>query len=255
MDLYCAIDIIDGGAVRLTQGDFTRVTRHGDPVSLALRYVDAGARILHVVDLDAARYGSPVNRDVVLRIVRATDVPVQVGGGARSVTDVAGLLEEGVWRVVLGTTAVEDPELVESLAERYRDRIAVGLDHVPRRRGGSDGNKLAVRGWETESNVSVESFVDRLEDVPVGALVVTAIDRDGTMSGPDVAGLVAVAERTSHDVVASGGVRSAGDLAGLSALSVRRNGRSVAAIAGAIVGRALAEGTLEVREALAACGL
>ena len=183
MELFPAIDLHDRGAVRLVQGDFGRVRGYGDPVALARSYVDGGARWIHVVDLDAARTGEPVNRDVVLQIAAAVDVEVQAGGGVRGTADAAALLDHGVQRVVLGTAALETPELVESLAERYPGRVAVGLDH----RGA--GAELAVRGWERPSGVTLRAAVDRLAPVGLGAVVVTAIDRDGMLGGPDLVGL------------------------------------------------------------------
>jgi phosphoribosylformimino-5-aminoimidazole carboxamide ribotide isomerase len=242
VELFPAIDLHEGGAVRLVQGDFGRVRSYGDPVALARSYAAAGARWVHVVDLDAARTGSPVNRATVLAVARATDVRVQVGGGIRTEDDAAQLLEAGVERVVLGTAALESPLLVRSLAERYPGRVAVGLDH----RGAHA--ELAVRGWEQPSGTTLPAALEALAGLALGAVVVTAIDRDGMLGGPDVTGLAAALELTAHPVVASGGVRSGPDLATLAALEVR--GRT---LAGAIVGTALVEGAVTVEEAIAAC--
>jgi len=278
MELYCAIDIIDGGAVRLTRGEFDKRTEHGDPVELALRFVAAGACFLHVVDLDAARDGEPVNRGVVLEIVRRTGVRVQVGGGVRRSEDVDYLLEAGVERVVLGTAAVERPDIVDSLVERYPGRIALGIDYRIRlaeggnlaeepaqasaagQHAGATGNFVALRGWKQDSSATVNSLLDRFAGAALGALVVTSIERDGAMSGPDTAGLVEVLARSSHPVIASGGVRSAADLAALAAVTVLPDGSPgpdesgpARRIAGAVVGRALADGSLDIREAIAAC--
>ena len=242
MELLPAIDLRDGGAVRLVQGDFDRTRRYGDPIALARRYVEGGATWIHVVDLDAARRGEPVNRAVVLDIVRRVEARVQVGGGIRGEADAAALLDEGVARVVLGTAVTETPEVVAALATHYPGRVAVGLDH----RGG--GEELAVRGWEHKSGAVLGEVLARLAPLAIGAVVVTAIDRDGTLEGPDVAGLRGVLERSAHPVVASGGVRSPADLETLAALDCE--GRR---LAGAIVGTALAEGTMTVEEAIAAC--
>jgi phosphoribosylformimino-5-aminoimidazole carboxamide ribotide isomerase len=157
MDLYCAVDIMDGGAVRLTRGEFGNKTDHGDPLTLAVSYVAQGAEHLHVVDLDAARSGIPVNREIVLSIVRAAGVPVQVGGGARSFEDVAVLLNGGAARVVLGTAAVEVPGLMEKLAEKYPGRVALGIDHRP---AGTE-EMVAVHGWEKSSGVTVAGLLNR----------------------------------------------------------------------------------------------
>jgi phosphoribosylformimino-5-aminoimidazole carboxamide ribotide isomerase len=244
MELLPAIDLHDAGAVRLVQGDFGRVRVYGDPLSLARSYVDGGARWVHVVDLDAARTGSPVNRSIVLEIAAALDIRVQAGGGVRSAVDAMALLDHGVERVVLGTAALESPALVESLAARYPGRVAVGLDH----RGAGAAAELAVRGWEQRAGATLRSALDRLAEVDLGAVVVTAIDRDGMLAGPDLAGLRGVLGLTSHPVVASGGVRSPADLEALAALEC--GGRR---LAGAIVGTALVEGAMSVEEAIAAC--
>jgi phosphoribosylformimino-5-aminoimidazole carboxamide ribotide isomerase len=279
MELYCAVDIMDGAAVRLTQGDFARRTDHGDPVELALRYVREGARFLHVVDLDAARGGEQVNRATVLRIVEESGVPVQVGGGARRYEDAALLLEAGAERVVVSTAAVEEPELVDELVDRYPNRIVLGLDHRSSETGpdhrssetgpdhrssktgpdhrsgetGVTGEMVAVRGWEHRSTVTAGAFLERFAHAALGAVVVTSIARDGMLTGPDVSGLEAVMSLTEHRVVASGGVRSAADLADLARVSVVAGDGQVRRIAGAVVGRAFADGSLRVEEALAAC--
>jgi phosphoribosylformimino-5-aminoimidazole carboxamide ribotide isomerase len=248
VELYCAVDILAGAAVRLRRGDFRERTDHGDPVELALRYVSEGARFLHVVDLDAARKGEPLNRETVLRVVEKAGVPVQVGGGARSFEDAAVLLEAGAARVVLGTAAVENPGLVEALSERYPMRIAIGIDHGDGR-AEELGGTVAVRGWEKSGAMTVGALLDRFAGARLAAVVVTSIARDGMMSGPDTEGLASVLERCAHPVIASGGVRSASDLRMLSELSAGSGAR----LAGAVVGKALADGSLEVKEAMEAC--
>ena len=242
MELYPAIDLRQGSAVRLAQGDFDRSRSYGDPLELAARYAAAGARWVHVVDLDAARTGAPANRRQVLEIAASGTLLVQTGGGVRTAQDVDELLSGGVARVVLGTAAVTQPQLVQELASQFPGQVAVGLDH----RGA--GRDVAVSGWERPSGVSLDEALSRLADVPVAAVVVTAIERDGVLAGPDTTGLSDVLARTGHDVVASGGVRSAADLRALAALTV--DGRR---LAGAVVGRALVDGALSVEEAMAAC--
>jgi phosphoribosylformimino-5-aminoimidazole carboxamide ribotide isomerase len=242
MELYPAIDLRDGRAVRLVQGDFARERRYGDPVELARRYVDGGARWIHVVDLDAARTGAPANRATVLAIASAVDCSVQAGGGVRSAEAAAALLDGGVTRVVLGTSAMKDPDLVATLADRYPRRIAVGLDH----RGG--GAEVAVAGWVGDSGTTLTEALARVAAVPLAAVIVTAIERDGTMAGPDVDGLRLVLDIGPHPVIASGGVRGVEDLRCLAqvAAGARR-------LEGAIVGTALVEGNISVEEAIAAC--
>jgi len=241
VELLPAIDLIDGGAVRLVQGDFGRVRTYGDPLALARRYVEGGAGWIHVVDLDAARTGRPRNRDAVLAIVGQGGARVQVGGGVRTEADATALLEAGVGRVVLGTVAVEQPEVVQRLAAAHPGRVAVGLDH---RLGG----EVAVRGWEQGSGVHVGEQLGRLAGLALGAVVITAIDRDGTLRGPDLDSLGQALAATDLPVVASGGIGGLADLRALAALAVE--GRT---LAGAIAGTALVEGAMSVEEAIAAC--
>jgi phosphoribosylformimino-5-aminoimidazole carboxamide ribotide isomerase len=247
MELFPAIDLHAGEAVRLVQGDFGRARHYGDPLALARSYVKGGASWIHVVDLDAARSGSPVNRAIVLDIAATAGVRVQAGGGVRSAEDARSLLDHGVQRVVLGTAALETPQLVRSLAAHYPGRVAVGLDH----RGAGPAAELAVRGWERSGGSTLGTTLDDLADADLGAVVVTSIDRDGMLEGPDLTGLRAVLDLTTHPVVASGGVRSPSDLVALAGLSATASGGR--RLAGAIVGTALVDGSMTVEEAIAAC--
>ena len=250
MDLYPAIDIRDGGAVRLAQGDFDRQTGYGDPVELARSFAAAGAPWLHVVDLDAARTGRPVNRPLVLALAAAVDVPVETGGGVRTEADVDELLGGGVARVVLGTALLDDPELARRCVRRHPGRVAIGLDY----RLDPDGRaEVAVRGWEEGSGRTVDELLAELSDVDLAAVIVTAIERDGMLSGPDLEGLAAVLRATPVPVIASGGVASVADIEALAGLTVG-TGSGVRRLEGAITGRALVEGRLTVQEGVAACG-
>jgi phosphoribosylformimino-5-aminoimidazole carboxamide ribotide isomerase len=240
MDLYPAVDLLDGRCVRLVQGDFERRTDYGDPVEAAVELARAGAPWLHVVDLDAAKTGEPVNRSLVTEIAAAVPVPVQAGGGVRDDAAAGALLDGGVARVVLGTAAIEDHDLVERLAGRYPGRVAAGLDH----RGG----EVSLRGWTLGGGAGLLEVLGRLEDLGVAAVVVTDISRDGTLEGPDIPGLAVALAASTVDLIASGGVGSLGDLAALARLDA--DGRT---LAGVIVGRAIHDGRLDVREALAAC--
>ncbi len=249
MDLYPAVDIRDGGAVRLVQGDFDRQSDYGDPVVLARRFVDAGARWLHVVDLDAARGGVPVNRPTVLAIAAAVPVPVQSGGGVRTEEDVRQLLAGGVRRVVLGTMALDDPGLARRLAASFPGQVAVGVDY----RLGADGRReVAVRGWEEGSGRTVVELLHDLEGAGVAAVVATAIERDGMLGGPDVDGLRQVLASTAIPVIASGGVATAADVEELAGLAVGGPG-GIRGLAGVISGRALVDGRMTVEEGVAAC--
>lgn len=238
MELFPAIDLLDGRAVRLYQGDYARGTVYSDdPVAQARAFAAAGARWIHVVDLDAARTGAPRNREVIGAITAAVDVPVQTGGGVRDEAAADALLSVGVARVVLGTAALERPELVRVLASRCS--VAVGLD--------ARGREVAVRGWEEGSGRDLLDVARDFADAGVEALVVTEIGRDGTLGGPDIDGLGEVLAATELPVIASGGVGTLDDLRALVAL--RSAGRR---LTGAIVGRALYEGAFALDEALAA---
>lgn len=238
MDLFAAIDIRGGRCVRLLQGDYGRETVYGDdPVAQARAFAAAGAPWIHVVDLDAARSGRPENRDTVAAIARAVDVPVQAGGGVRDTAAAEALFAAGVERVVIGTAALENPELVRRLAAGYR--VAVGVD--------ARAGEVATHGWLEGSGHSVGDLVGAYADAGVDAFVVTDIARDGTLEGPDVEGLAAVLAATGTDVIASGGVGSLDDLLVLAA--VEAHGRR---LAGAIVGRAIYEGRVDVAEAVRA---
>ncbi len=249
MDLYPAIDIRDGGAVRLTQGDFDRQTEYGDPIELGAAFAGQGAPWLHVVDLDAARSGRPVNRNLVVALAAAVDIPVQTGGGIRTEQDVAELIDGGVTRVILGTAVLDDPDLARRATARFPGRVAIGLDY----RTGDDGRPdVAVRGWEQGSGRTVVELLCDLADVALAAVIVTSIERDGTLTGPDLNGLIEVLGATSSPVIASGGIGSTADLEALARLSVVVDGKE-RRLAGAITGKALVDGRMTVREAIAAC--
>jgi phosphoribosylformimino-5-aminoimidazole carboxamide ribotide isomerase len=248
MDLYPAIDLRDGRLVRLAQGDYGAETIYGnDPVAVAADFAQAGARWIHVVDLDAARTGEPVNRPLVAAIAAAVapeGVRVQSGGGVRDRAAARALWDAGVARVVVGTAAVEDPSLVAALASERPDGVAVGIDT---RQG-----EVVVRGWREGSGQRAADVLGRLGGIGVAAVVVTDVGRDGMLVGPDGAGLASVlaAAPAGVDVIASGGVASVEDLAVLAAVSV--GGRR---LAGAVVGKALYEGRFSVAEGVAACAV
>jgi len=236
MRLYPAIDLLGGSVVRLAQGRYDAATVYGDdPVAVATTFVEQGADRVHIVDLDAARTGDPVNRVAIARVVAAVSgrALVQVGGGVRSVADARELSDAGVWRVVMGSAAVADPTLVRLVANVVP--VAVGLDH----RGGS----LAVEGWTRDSGVELADLAVRMEGAD--AFVVTDISRDGMLTGPDTDGLARLAAATEVPVVASGGVGTLDHLAEL----VR-----VGSLEGVITGRALYENRFTVSEALAVLG-
>jgi phosphoribosylformimino-5-aminoimidazole carboxamide ribotide isomerase len=239
--LYSAIDLRAGRCVRLYQGDYGRETVYGDdPPAQAATFAAAGSPWIHVVDLDAARSGEPVNRPVIAAVAAAVGVPVQTGGGVRSEEAAAALFAAGVARVVVGTAAVTDPDLVPAIAER--GRVAVGLD--------ARGREVATRGWTEGSGIDVADAVTRFgaPHSPVDAIVVTQIDVDGTHHGPDLALYTELLALTATPLVASGGVGSLDDLARLRDLDVQ--GRR---LDGVIVGRALYDGAFTAAAAVAVC--
>jgi phosphoribosylformimino-5-aminoimidazole carboxamide ribotide isomerase len=252
MELFPAIDLRGGAAVRLAQGDFDREVGYGDPLVLAASFAAAGAPWVHVVDLSAARTGVPHERATLSRIVDIVGIGagtarVQTGGGIRRAEDVEAVLALGVDRVVLGTAALEDPGFATTCARRWPGRVAVGLDYVV----GADGVARALgHGWAegSGSEPSVGHLLSHWNDEPVAAVVATSIARDGMLEGPDLSGLGTLLESTALPVVASGGVAGLDDLRALAALVVDGRG-----LAGVIVGKALVEGRFSVEEALAAC--
>jgi phosphoribosylformimino-5-aminoimidazole carboxamide ribotide isomerase len=226
--------------VRLLRGDFAAETVYDqDPVAVARRFEADGARWIHVVDLDAARTGEPANLDVVAAIAAAVSCRIQVGGGVRTAEAAARLLDVGIERVVIGTAAVEHPELVDALASEHPGRVAVGLD--------ARGNAVAVRGWMEGGEADLLDLSRRFAASGVAALIVTEIGRDGTLEGPDLAQLASVLAAVDLPLVASGGVGTLDDLRALDALAV--DGRR---LSGAIAGRALYEERFTVAEGLAA---
>lgn len=248
MECIPAVDIRGGKAVRLLRGEFSSETVFGDPLEIAESYVASGARRLHVVDLDAALTGSLVNFDAVVSIATSLGVPVQVGGGVRTFGVAEKLFSAGVDRVVVGTAGVLEDGFLADLSSRFPARVFFGLDH---RRVEVDGHvmrELAVRGWTEGSRLDLEGAIAAIEGLPLAGVIVTDITRDGTLSGPDLAGLGDALESTTHSVYASGGVASVTDLEALA--SLRKGGR---ALSGVIIGRAFASRALSVEEAVTVC--
>jgi phosphoribosylformimino-5-aminoimidazole carboxamide ribotide isomerase len=238
--LYPAIDIREGRAVRLIQGDYDRETAYDDdPVVAARRWVDGGARWLHVVDLDGAKAGEPINLDHVRRIVAAVDVPVQLGGGLRDSKKVEEAISAGAERVVLGTAAVRDPELAAAIAAAHGDRVVVSVD--------SRSGKVAAEGWTESSDLETAEVVSALTERGVRRFVLTPVEVDGLMEGPDVDSLREVAKATDAELIYSGGVGSLDHLRALAELGLGNLG-------GVIVGRALYEGRFSIAEAQTTLG-
>lgn len=235
MILYPAIDLKDGNCVRLLRGEMAQATVFGDdPAAQAARFQDAGCAWLHLVDLNGAFAGQPVNAAAVEAILARVSVPCQLGGGIRDMATIAMWLDKGLARVILGTVAVEDPDLVRAAAAAFPGRIAVGIDA---RRG-----LVATRGWAERTSIAATDIARRFEDAGVAAIIHTDIDRDGAMQGPDIAATAALARAVTIPVIASGGVASLADLMAL---------RDTGVIAGAISGRALYDGAIDLATALA----
>jgi len=234
--LFPAIDLKEGLAVRLEQGDMARATVfHRDPASQARAFEQQGFEYLHIVDLDGAFAGKPMNAAAVDRILETVSIPVQLGGGVRNTATVESWLDKGVTRVVIGTAAVRDPPFVKQAARDYPGRVAVGLD-------ARDG-KVAVEGWAENSELSALEIARRFEDAGVAAIVYTDIARDGMLQGLNLDATVALADTISIPVIASGGLASIEDIKAL--LEPRAK-----ILAGAIAGRALYDGRLDAAEAL-----
>jgi phosphoribosylformimino-5-aminoimidazole carboxamide ribotide isomerase len=237
LELWPAIDLRGGKCVRLLQGDYARETVFGDdPVEMVRRFVSQGARRLHIVDLDGAKAGEPVQADLIGRMVAASGVPCQLGGGIRSLETARAYAEAGVARLVVGSVAIERPELLGQLAEALPGRIVLGLD-------ARDG-RVAVRGWVETSPLTAVDVARRHERLPLAGIVYTDIATDGMLAGPNLAALREMIGAVRLPIVASGGIAGADDL------------RQVAAIGahGCIVGRALYDGGLSLAAAATACG-
>jgi phosphoribosylformimino-5-aminoimidazole carboxamide ribotide isomerase len=234
MILFPAIDLKDGQAVRLLRGEMSAATVfNDDPAAQARAFVDAGAECLHLVDLDGAFAGEPRNAAAVEAILRACPVPAQLGGGIRDRATVERWLLAGLHRVILGTAAVEDPAFVREVARAYPGQVAVGID--------ARGQRVATRGWASETEATVTDLARAYEDAGIAAIIYTDIARDGAMQGPNVEATAALARAVAIPVIASGGVSSLDDLSRLKATGV---------VAGAIVGRALYDGAVDLRAAL-----
>jgi phosphoribosylformimino-5-aminoimidazole carboxamide ribotide isomerase len=239
MILYPAIDLKDGRCVRLVQGDMEQVTVFSEsPADQAMIFEKAGFSWLHVVDLNGAFAGHPVNSDAVKAILRRVKLPMQLGGGIRNLETIAFWLDAGVARVVLGTVALRDPRLVKDACRLFPGRIAVGID--------AKGGKVAVEGWAEVSDQETLNVARWFEDAGVAAIIYTDIDRDGIMQGPNFKATIALAEQISTPVIASGGIRSLEDI-------TRFKQAEPAGIEGVIIGRALYEGVIPVKKMLTLC--
>lgn len=232
MIIYPAIDIRGGKCVRLTQGRYDDITIFSDdPVNMALQFQKAGAKYLHVVDLDGAR-GDNDNREIIRRIAKELSIPVQTGGGIRTMADIETVLEFGISRVILGTSAVRNPEIVSEAVKKYKNRIAVGID--------AKNGFVAIEGWEKTSGIKAVEHAKNMEALGVQTIIYTDIATDGMLSGPNMLAMSEMVKKVKMEVIASGGVSSLKDIRHLKEVGV----------AGVIVGKAIYTGDVDLKKAL-----
>ena len=231
MIIFPAVDLKGGRCVRLLQGSMDKATEYGDPVTMALKWQELGAKFLHVVDLDAAFTGKPENLPIVRKIVSSLHIPIELGGGIRTLQDIRQRLEMGVERVILGTAAVKDTNIVKKAVEHYPGRIAVGID--------TKNGKVAIRGWVEESPYTAVEFAQKMMDYGVDLIIHTDISRDGMLCGPNIEEETAITQLNVR-VIASGGIGNIGHIQ-----EVKKAG-----LYGVIVGKALYDGTVDITKAL-----
>lgn len=233
MIIIPAIDIIDGKPVRLYQGDYSKKEIVSEDVlDTAVSFEKAGASYIHLVDLDGAKNGTNVNHELVIKVAKTVNVPVELGGGIRDMKTIEYLLDNGVSRVILGTSALEDEDLLKEAVKKYKDKIAVGIDC-------KDG-KVCAKGWLEKSGIDYISFAKKMESVGVSCIIVTDISKDGTLMGPNVSMLKELKENVNINITASGGICNMDNIKELSKLNLY----------GAITGKAIYKGTLNLKEAI-----
>ena len=233
MQIYPAIDIIDGKAVRLSQGSFDDVTVFNDsPIEAAKDWVEAGATYIHIVDLDGARYGKTFVTDIIKDIKSKYDVKIETGGGVRTMKDIEDRINAGASRVIIGTAAVKNPELVKEAAEKFGDKIAVGVD--------AKNGMVAISGWEEISNVTAVDLCLKMKEYGVNTVIYTDISKDGMMSGPNIESTKDLIEKTGMDIIASGGVSKMEDIENVNNINA----------AGVIIGKALYNGALNLKDVI-----
>ncbi len=237
MHIFPAIDLFDKKAVRLYKGDYSQMTVYSDdPLTVAKDFEAAGARFIHMVDLEGAKDGTTPNIDIVSSVARGTGLFVEIGGGIRSLDTVKRYIDAGVGRVILGTAAVKDPELVEAAVKQYGDKIAVGADV-------KDGY-IAIKGWLESSEYTLDAFLERMQSLGVKTVICTDISKDGAMQGTNRELYLALSKKYTVDIIASGGVSSLDDVRALADMGLH----------GAIIGKAYYTGAIDLKEAIAVTG-
>ncbi|MFB3896996.1 MAG: 1-(5-phosphoribosyl)-5-[(5-phosphoribosylamino)methylideneamino]imidazole-4-carboxamide isomerase [bacterium] len=238
MIIIPAIDILDGQCVRLQQGEYTRKTVYSDdPASIAQQWEKAGAKYLHIVDLDGAKLGYPKNLEVIVKIAKSVSIPVELGGGIRDLDTIDKVLQLGIHRVVLGTVAYAYADMVEEAATRYEDRVAVGID--------ARGGRVMIRGWLEKTDIPALELAKRIVRAKVKTLIYTDISKDGMLEGPNLKAIKEFANSTKATVIASGGISSVNDIKNLNNLKCSNLG-------GVIIGKALYSGQIKLPDAIAA---
>ncbi len=233
MRIYPAIDIKDGKAVRLVQGDFDKVTVFNDnPTNVAKTWIDSGATYIHIVDLDGARYGKSFIIDILKEISSKYDILVQTGGGVRTIEDIKSRINAGASRVIIGTAAIKNPELVKKAIELYGDKIAVGVD--------AKNGMVAIKGWEEISNITTIDLCLRMKKYGIKTIIYTDISKDGMMRGPNIKSTKELIEKTKMDIIASGGVSKINDLENIYNINAK----------GVIIGKALYNGSIDLKDAI-----
>ena len=232
MILFPAIDIKDGKAVRLYQGRFDKCEEMGIPLEIAKEFEKTGAEFIHLVDLDGAKEGKRINSDIIKAIAETVNIPVQLGGGIRTLEDLEAIFDLGVSRAIIGTAAYKDKEFLIKAVEKYGEKIAVGVD--------AKDNKVALEGWLESTDMDYIEFSRQLEKIGVKTVIYTDISKDGTLEGANIEGLKALSKAVNMDIVASGGVKDLEDLLNINELNLY----------GAISGKAIYSGSLDLKEAL-----
>ncbi len=239
MKIIPAIDLIGGKTVRLEQGKYDKKLSYcTDPVDAAKKWEALGAKLIHVIDLDGAKEGRPVNLSTIKKIVGAVNTRIEVGGGYRSEADITTALEAGAWRVILGSRVLEDLEFTKKAVKNFKENVILSLD--------AENKKLKARGWVKEVDINIFDLLDKLSSFGVKEIIYTDISRDGTLSGPNVEVLSEILDKTDIKIISAGGVKNIEDIKKLKKLEKK-------GLSGVIIGRALYDGTIKLEEAINAC--